>query len=222
VAVIATLALCAFAAYTLGPVQAVGFSTYQNTAPPLAASAGGVTLAVEHSRYLTLDTITVTLTNASGATIYVPDVEEMTVSGVSVGRICWLSSVEYQSAHGWQAVGGCGLSAGYCHGGHGDAAPPLPTAGWGVVGPGETIILDNYVGQDSHPPLSPGAYRFGVGYSPTPSQHTPDLDILRALAGVSGSDVFWLQTPPVTLTSAWWIPPWYHWHLFCAGSFPLS
>jgi hypothetical protein len=40
VEVSAALALCAFAAYALGLVQAVGFNRYQNTAPPLAASAG--------------------------------------------------------------------------------------------------------------------------------------------------------------------------------------
>jgi hypothetical protein len=184
-----------------------------------------VTLTVDHSRYLTLDTITVTLTNASGAPIYVPDVEKVTMSGVSMGTVCWQSTVEYQSANGWQDIGGCGWSAEYCHVAYGPGgAPPPPLMhgpGWGVVAPGATIYLADYVGQDSHPPLSPGAYRFGVGYSPTPPQHTPDLDILRALAGVPGSGVVWLQTTSVTLTSAWWIPPWYHGHLFCLGGSAL-
>ncbi|HEV2461751.1 MAG TPA: hypothetical protein VGS80_25625, partial [Ktedonobacterales bacterium] len=29
-----------------------------------------------------------------------------------------------------------------------------------------------------------------------------------------------LTTPPVTLTSAWWIPPWYHRHSDCIANMP--
>ena len=188
------------AAYALGIVAEVGYSANRNTSPPLAVSAGGVTLSVDHARYLILDTITVTLTNHSGAPIYLPEMGD----GSSF-PLCWFTGVEYQSADGWQGIAnnnGCwalpacpsGMARGY-------GVPAV-----GVVAAGQTVVLDSYDGHASYPPLAPGAYRFSMVYSPTP---------LHA-AWTSGiPDGVMLVTPLVTLTSAWWIPPWYHQTLDC-------
>ncbi|HEV2457325.1 MAG TPA: hypothetical protein VGS80_03095, partial [Ktedonobacterales bacterium] len=188
ISVITLLALCAGASYALGIVEEIGYSGYRNTSPPLAVSAGGVTLASAHARYLILDTITVTLTNHSGAPIYVPEMAAGTVSGVPIGRMfCWHSDVEYQSANGWEALGGECWSPPACPSG---TSPGTPEPAVGVVASGQTVVLDSYDGQESYPPLAPGAYRFSVAYSPTPFQ----APLSTALPnGVT------LTTPSVTL-----------------------
>lgn len=84
---------------------------------------------------------------------------------------------------------------------------PYPTAS--VVAPGQTVILDSFDGQYSYPPLTPGSYRFSVGYSFTSIPPTASPASLKSIALVK------LTTTPVTLTSAQWIPSWYHQRLDC-------
>lgn len=203
-AIIAILALCAGIPYTL---QTIGLSHYRNTSPPLATTANGVTLALAHSRYLIIDTITVTLTNRSNAPIYVPGEGTESMEGAQSGLRCWKSKVEYLSAHGWQAVGsGCGWSPPECFWGAA-RGPQYPTAG--EVAPGQTIVLDSYSGDNSYPPLTPGSYRFSVVFSLTPIQQT------RPPVSPKISTPVKLTTTSVTLMSAWWIPNGYHQYLDC-------
>lgn len=212
VASIVMLALCAGIPYALGIVARIGFIHYRNTSPPLATTADGVTLSVAHSRYLILDTITVTLTNRSNTPIFVPGQGTASMTGAPTHLQCWSSRVEHLSAHGWQTVGGSSCAISW--------SPPLcPSTGGtpqgipypteGVVAPGQTIILDTYDGQDSYPPLTPGAYRFSVVYAPTSTQPSSPQARRKSVADLS------LMTSPVTVSSAWWIPPWYHQHVDC-------
>ena len=62
-ALITILALCAGVFYTTGALENIAFNAYQNTSPPLVVTSDGVTLALAHSRYLTIEPIILTLTN---------------------------------------------------------------------------------------------------------------------------------------------------------------
>jgi hypothetical protein len=189
--VIAILALAFY--YGWGGMEQNEFSAYQNTpntSPPVNAQAGGVILSVAHSHYLILDTIAVTLTNDSGAPIYLP---KLPMSD------CWESQAEYQSAQGWQPNGAvCSGYSAVCAGG---AAPALLLPTVDAVAPGASIILDSVDGNTIYPLLQAGAYRFSVTYSLTPTKN-PQISQWASSTSVT------LTAAPVTLSSAWWIPPW--------------
>jgi hypothetical protein len=200
------IAVLVITSYSLGVVEAVGFSIYQNISPPLSVKSRGVVLSVAHSHYLTLETIVVTLTNHSSAPIYLPEIVAVSMSGANNGMLCWESAVHYQSAGSWEAIESpCWTPVG-CPGGTSQGYPEPGAVG--AVAPGESIVLDSYDGDASYPPLSPGAYRFSVTYSPTPFQ------IQNPWQWVTANSVT-LTTTAVTLSSAWWMPPWYHQYREC-------
>lgn len=203
---IALLVACAAASYAAGVVEGIGAIAYRNTSPPLASTTGGVTLALAHARYLTVETITLTLTNQSDAPIYVPatstDAPRSQYWSVSAPYSCVALETEVLGAHGWRSLGrGCDWSFS-CPGGE---ARPFPEGGTLVIQPYQTAVFPLYDAQFTYPLWSPGSYRFSVLFSRTPFQ-APRFwpDPIVTPKGES------LTTAPVALTSAWWIPSWYH------------
>lgn len=219
VTVLAALALCAGIPYAVDSVGRIGSGNYRNTSPPLAATQGGVSFTVEHSRYLTTETITLELINHSNQPIYLPGIKEngqrfpypppiyppsyaRNVRSFDAYYACLAIETDYLGGRGWQALGtGCNWSWD-C----GQGNPPLLVPITVELGPGQTGTFPLYDGQGAYPPWKSGAYRFSVVYTFTPL--TPPRSTwpsrLTVPDGVS------LSTPPVTLTSAWWYPPWYH------------
>jgi hypothetical protein len=188
---IATLGIPFALGYALGAVDMTGVLHYQNTSPPLTTTADNVTLSVDHSHYLNVDTITVTLTNHASTPIDV---------------LCLNSSFEHLSAHGWKAADrACDWPRQSSCGGAEQLQPPTNIA----VAPGQSILMGSYNRTEDYPPLSPGPYRFRIVYSLTSIQQTSPSARPKSVTSVT------LTTAPMMVSSAWWKPPWYHQHLDC-------
>lgn len=206
---IALLVACAAASYAAGVVEGIGAIAYRNTSPPLASTTGGVTLALAHARYLTVETITLTLTNQSDAPIYVPATstdaprsQYVSVSNLPALYSCLAIETEVLGAHGWRTLGrGCDWSWS-CPSGEARALSEGATL---IIQPYQTAVFPLYDGQSTYPTWQRGSYRFSVLFSRTPFQAPrfwPDPIVIP-----QGE---LLVTAPVTLTSPWWIPSWYH------------
>lgn len=211
--IIVILVLCSVVSYPLGVTESIGMGLYRNTSPPAASTVAGVTIGLAHSRYLSVETLTLSLTNHTSAPMYLPTTEGGDTPPSSTylraspdGLSCLTLETDILSAHGWQAIGqGCRWWVWSCP--H-DANLGLPRAQALVIAPGETAKFTLYDPQEAYPLWSPGAYRFRIPSSQTPFQapakgswwHYP-LVIPHSVT---------LVTPPVTLTRAWWTPADYH------------
>lgn len=174
VALAATLCgAVSYASYGWGLVETVAAGTNQNTSTPLSATRDGVTISIPHSRYLTVETITLKLTNQSQTPIYVPGFNDykpsngqyLSVLKVSIRYACRGIRTDFRGSGGQHSVGwGCyGLLG--CPGG----TPPLPVyPATLVIAPGQTVDFPLYDGEDSYPPWSPGAYQFSILFARTP------------------------------------------------------
>jgi len=207
--ILALLMLCvlaSYASYNGGLVESIGAGAYQNTSAPASLTRDGVTLSATHSRYVAVETITLTVTNRSSAPIYVPDISRyypLHTEYSSTPFSCLAIETEFLDSYGWRSLGrGCNWSW-TCPGG---ALRSLPAPGVLMIAPGQTVDFPLYDGEDSYPPWSPGAYRFDFLFTRTPLQASRG-DWPTPLA-IPHSEL--LTTPPVTLTNAWWIPPQYH------------
>lgn len=208
-ATLAALALCANLAYQSGMIGTIAYRHYLNTSLPSLTTQEGVTLEVEHSRYVTLESIALTLVNGSRAPIYLPTLTTRwyppgvpALMYLAQGDGCLAIETDTQRAHGWQALGrGCDWSNWGC----GDAAPPILHPAVLIIKPGEAARFSLYDGQDMYPPWSSGVYRFSVLYSPTlfsaPRAWSSPLVIPHGVTQWSA---------PVTLTAAWGYPASYH------------
>ncbi|HET9112073.1 MAG TPA: hypothetical protein VFN78_14685 [Ktedonobacterales bacterium] len=218
VALIALLIACSAVVYEQGIAASVGYSAYSNTSPPVASSAGGVTLRLAHSRYLTIETFTLSLTNQSGAPIYLPATGAAEASATATFRdlepdidgtlsdyanLCLAIGSEVRNARGWQPRSqGCDWARRCPEG----APPPLQRPVMLVIAPGDTAEFPVYDGQRIYPPWSPGVYHFSALYTLKPFLAPGD----RKIAPEKIPGALTLTTPPVMLTSAWWYPSSYH------------
>lgn len=207
---ITTLAVCATLAYSLGLVESIGFKAYVDSSPPLTSTTDAVTLGLAHSRYLTIESISLTLTNHSTQPIYLPAMgfqrpaNDTYVLVQNGDNSCVAIAIDSLNAHGWQSLGrGCNGKV-MCPGG---MAMPRQVPDVLAIEPGETATFALYGGQDAYPLWKSGQYRVSVLYTRTPFPPTrdaiwPDPPVIPH--GVT------LTSEPMTLAGAWWIPPWYH------------
>lgn len=207
--IIALSILCvsaSYAEYNVGNVESVGASLYQNTSVPASSTRDSVTLTATHSRYLSVETITLTVMNRSSASIYVPDISRyypLHTEYSSTPFSCLAIETEFLDSYGWRSLGrGCNWSWA-CPGG---ALPSPPAPGVLMIAPGKAADFALYDGEATYSPWSPGVYRFDFLFTRTPLQASRS-DWPTPLA-IPHSEL--LTTPPVTLTNAWWIPPQYH------------
>jgi hypothetical protein len=198
----------------VGTIAATG---YDNTSPLFISTQAGGAVGLAHTRYRTQEAIVLTLSNRSGAPIYLPTlmlpdpgqprtvVVRGNVLAGSYGALdaeCLGIDTQAQSAQGWRDLGeGCnGLQS--CPGG---AAQAQPVPGVLVVEPGATMLFDVYGGPAQYPPWPAGTYRFSVLYTAqaftAPARWSSPVTIPHSVTQ-------W--TPPVTLTAAWGYPPAYH------------
>lgn len=212
IGVVGVLMLCAVVADAVGFLEPFAASASWNTSPPLTATLDGVTLAAPHTRYLTLDAFTLTLTNQSSAPIYLPvtylggllegGYVPVTDGPASYG--CLPIETEVREAQGWRSLGSGCHTQHDCPSGTAQASPPLGVL---VIKPGQSAVFPIYDGEALYPPWSPGVYRFRVLFTQTPFQAVV-RSYLRTFQAMSHAVV--LTSGPVTLTGAWWIPFWYH------------
>lgn len=200
--------LASYASYNGGLVESIGAGAYQNTSAPLSATRDGVTISIPHSRYLTVETITLKLTNQSSTPIYMPGFNDdkpsngqyLSILKVSIRYACRGIRTDFRGSGGQHSVGwGCyGLLG--CPGG---TPPLLVYPATLVIAPGQTVDFPLYDGEDSYPPWSPGAYQFSILFARTPFA-APQSWPLTIPQGEQ------LAIPSAMVTSAWWIPPHYH------------
>ncbi len=215
VAFIAMLALCAGVSYTQGIVGDIAYLTYQNTSPPLTSTTNDVMLALAHSRFLTIEAITLILSNHARAPIYLPITSDFLpangeyahatdeyVHATGVGNQCLAFETAVQSAQGWQSLGrGCWSVV--CSGG---AVPPIPHPALLIIAPGESVAFALYDYQSSYPARwASGVYQFSALYTLTP--FLPPRYWGQPLAIPNGVT---LSIAPVTLTGAWWYAQYHH------------
>ncbi|HEX9039018.1 MAG TPA: hypothetical protein VF808_18695 [Ktedonobacterales bacterium] len=173
---VALIAVCAVASYQSGFVASLSYINYRNTSPPVSASAYGVTLALAHSRYLTVERILLTLTNHSQATVYAPITSGKSAASdrivrpardgtveISRGDACLAISSDVRGASSWRSLGDECLAQ-QCPMGAAET-PPLP--GLLVIQPGETALFPIYDGETDSPLWDPGVYRFSALYTQT-------------------------------------------------------
>lgn len=206
------LALCVAAPYQLGMTESIGLSRYRNTSPPVASTLGGVTIGLAHSRYLTVEALTLSLTNHTGEPVYLPaegeplpPIRDQYLHATPDGSSCLALETDVLSAHGWQILGGgCRWWVWSC----GDADPGFPVPAVLAIAPGETARFTLYDPTDAYPLWSPGVYRIRIPYSQTPFQPPERWSRWQYPLVIPLSET--LVTPPVSLTRAWWYPADYH------------
>lgn len=210
VVTIVILALCGGLSYTSGEIGNLSNIGYHNASPPLMTTQAGVTLDLSHSRYVTLDSITLTLSNWSRAPIYLPmrggglHGSEQYIHPINqYAPDCAAIEAGAQRVRGWQNLaGGCDFGS-PCPSG---VAGAIPWPAVFILEPGESVQFPVYDGQSIYPLWSPGAYRFGVLYSTTAFVASQIRWAFPPVIPHGG--VLW--SAPVTLTAAWGYPPTYH------------